>query len=55
MAVRHKKMYTFAIDFDLAKGLKFVKARDGVPESEQVRRGVAMWLRSKGVKLKPKK
>ena len=52
MAVTKKKMYTFAIDFDAADALKSIKARDGIPESEQIRRGIAMWIQSKGLTLK---
>ena len=40
------------IDPELAEGLKFVKERDGVSEGEQIRRGIRLWLESKGVKVK---
>ncbi len=43
----------FFISPDLADGLKAIKERDGIPESEQIRRGIRMWLDTKG--LKPKK
>ena len=43
----------FYIAPDLADGLKAIKERDGIPESEQIRRGIRMWLDTKG--LKPKK
>jgi Ribbon-helix-helix protein, copG family len=46
--VMARKMYTFWIDQELADGLKHVKARDGVSESEQIRRAVHSWLRAKG-------
>lgn len=46
MAVR--KLWTFAIDPDLAAGLKLVKTRDGINESEQARRAIRAWLESKG-------
>ncbi|MEO8077056.1 MAG: hypothetical protein ABI818_12045 [Acidobacteriota bacterium] len=42
-----RKMYTFWIDGDLAAGLKAVKERDGVSESEQIRRAVRAWLVAK--------
>ena len=42
----------FWIDPELAAGLKTVKDRDGVSESEQIRRGIKMYLKSKGLKLK---
>jgi hypothetical protein len=44
-----RKLYNFYIDPDLAEGLKALKQRDGVPESEQVRRAVREWLQRKGV------
>jgi hypothetical protein len=37
------------IDPELAEGLKRIKERDGIPEAEQVRRGIKLWLKSKGV------
>ena len=49
MSPRVRKLYTFPIDADLALGLKEVKARDGISEAEQIRRGIQMWLRTKGV------
>jgi len=47
--VSPRKLYNFLIDPDLAQGLKVLKARDGVPESEQVRRAVREWLEKRGV------
>lgn len=44
-----KKLYTFAIDPDLADALKRVKERDGVGESEQIRRALRNWFERKGV------
>ena len=44
-----RKMWTFAIDRDLAAGLKAIKARDGISESEAARRSIRKWLESKGV------
>ena len=49
---RIRKLFTFPIDDDLAVLLKEVKRRDGVSEAEQVRRGIRMWLESKGVMKK---
>jgi hypothetical protein len=40
------------IDDDLAAGLKAVKERDGIGESEQARRALRAWLESKGVMKK---
>ncbi len=44
-----KTASTFRIDDELLKGLREVKERDGVPQSEQIRRAIMMWLESKGV------
>jgi hypothetical protein len=47
-----RKLYSFWIDAALAEGLKAIKARDGVPESEQIRRAIEAWLVDKGVQRK---
>jgi hypothetical protein len=47
-----KKLYTFAIDPDLAQALKDVKAADGVGESEQIRRALRTWFEKRGVMKK---
>ena len=44
-----RKIYSFAIDAELAAGLKAVKVRDGIAESEQIRRAIKGWLESKDV------
>jgi hypothetical protein len=44
-----RKRYGFWIDDEQAAGLKFVKERDGVLESEQIRRAINRWLEEKGV------
>jgi hypothetical protein len=49
-----KKYYSFMIDPEMVDALKLVKKRDGVSESEQIRRGIEMWLKSKGLTLKKK-
>ena len=48
--VRYK--VNFYLDADLGDGLKAVKERDGVSESEQIRRGIKLWLESKGYRVK---
>ena len=48
------KMRTFYLDDELAEGLKTLKTERGVPETEQVRRAVRMWLESEGI-LEPQK
>jgi len=42
--------YSFYIDDDQAMGLKVIKERDGVLESEQIRRAIDRWLELKGVR-----
>lgn len=44
------KKYSFWITEEQAAGLKAVKERDGVLESEQIRRAVDAWLETKGIK-----
>jgi hypothetical protein len=54
-----KKAYTFKLDVDLLIALKAIKERDGIAESEQIRRGIRMWLdtkqNSEGVQKRPAK
>lgn len=45
-----RRKYSFWIDDAQAEGLKVVKDRDGVLESEQIRRAIDRWLEEKGVK-----
>ena len=47
MTLRRK--YSFWIDDEQADGLKAIKERDGVLESEQIRRAINDWLQKKGV------
>ena len=47
-----RKLYNFLIDADLAAGLKAVKERDGVSESEQIRRAIRESLIKRGVMKK---
>jgi hypothetical protein len=46
--VSPKKPYTLKIDPELLGALREIKERDGIPESEQIRRGIQLWLDSKG-------
>ncbi len=52
---RYRKMHAFYLDPELSVGLKAIKERDGINESEQVRRAVRVWLDSKGYKMKARK
>jgi hypothetical protein len=45
-----KKTFTFHIADEMKAALQRIKARDGIAEAEQIRRGVQMWLNSKGEK-----
>jgi hypothetical protein len=47
--------YNFWIDQEQRDGLKVVKDRDGVLESEQIRRAIDAWLVAKGVKKAERK
>ena len=44
-----RKLYNFYIDPELAKGLKTLKDKTGAPESESIRRALAVYLRKQGV------
>ncbi len=54
MPAPKRRLFTFEIAPDLAAGLKAIKERDGISQSEQARRAIAAWLEGKGVKLKKK-
>jgi hypothetical protein len=47
-----RKLAAFRLDTETIDGLNIVKARDGVPTSEQVRRAIQAWLDAKGVTKK---
>ena len=49
-----KIMYSLRLDPQDARLLKEIKARDGIPESEQIRRALLVWFAQKGI-LKPKR
>lgn len=46
-----KRLHNFMLDPELTDALKALKARDGVSEAEIVRRGIKMYVESKGVKV----
>lgn len=49
-----KKMYALRLDPELAGLLKALKERDGIPESEQIRRALRLWFEQHGMlKRKP--
>lgn len=45
------KKYSFWVEESQLEGLRFVADRDGIRESEQIRRAVNAWLETKGVTL----
>jgi len=45
-----RQRYGFWIDEDQRAGLRTVKERDGILESEQIRRAIDDWLTKKSVK-----
>ncbi len=47
-------MYSVRLDPIHTRLLKVVKERDGIPESEQIRRALMIWFAQKGV-MKPKR
>jgi hypothetical protein len=47
--------YTFYIDDDQRAALATIKQRDGISESEQIRRAVQEWIAKKGVSVKAPK
>jgi hypothetical protein len=50
--VTPKKTFTFHIADEMKASLRAIRDRDGIAEGEQIRRGIEMWLKSKGVKQK---
>jgi hypothetical protein len=44
--------YNFFIEQPQRDGLRLVKERDGISESEQIRRAINAWLESRGVMSK---
>lgn len=45
---------TYRLDEELLDAMAFVAERDGIPITEQVRRGIRLWLKTKGVEPKGK-
>jgi hypothetical protein len=49
MPERRERVVTFRPDADISEAMETLKARDGMPLSEQVRRALRAFLESKGV------
>jgi hypothetical protein len=47
--VTPRNRYTFYIDDEQRAALTAIKERDGISESEQIRRAIKMWIEQKGV------
>ncbi len=47
-----RERINFYIDPNLRAGLRVIDERDGIPQAEQIRRGIRMWLESKGHRVK---
>lgn len=47
-----KKSFTFHIADEQKAALKAIREQDGLPEAEQIRRGIQMWLDSRAVQRK---
>jgi len=52
VAWSERRVTTFRIDDELMEAMEFLKDRDGVAFSEQIRRALRLWFESKGVKVK---
>ncbi len=46
-----KRSFTFAISDELKALLQEVRRREGIPEAEQIRRGLRLWFESKGYRF----
>jgi hypothetical protein len=51
----NKIAISLRLDPEQKRLLNVIKARDGVPESEQIRRALVMWFEQKGVLKKSKR
>jgi hypothetical protein len=50
-----RKKYSFYIEEEQAEALKTIKERDGVLESEQIRRALNDWIEKKAIKVERKR
>ena len=51
MAMSPKAMAAFRMAPDLMAAMRELKARDGVPQSEQIDRALRAWLPTKGIAI----
>jgi hypothetical protein len=52
LCVVERIRYNFFIEQPQRDGLRLVKERDGISESEQIRRAINAWLEARGVTMK---
>ncbi len=45
-----KKLTNFRIESELLEAMQAIRDRDGIPVSEQVRRAIVAWVKTRGVK-----
>lgn len=50
-----RNRYTFFIESEQKAALETIKERDGIPESEQIRRAIDAWIEQKGVQKTERK
>jgi hypothetical protein len=50
--VTPRNRYTFFIDDDQRRALTQIKERDGISESEQIRRAIKAWIETRTVTVK---
>ena len=50
--VADRLLFNFVIEPEMKRALEAIKERDGISESEQARRAIAVWIESKGIRLK---
>lgn len=55
MADDNKQAMNIRIDPDLVKALEAIRDAEGIPVSEQIRRGIRLWLDQKGAIPKAKR
>ena len=50
-----RQKYSLYLDAELLEGVKRLKERVGISESEQIRRALRAWLEKQGVLKKPRR
>jgi hypothetical protein len=55
MATEPRTTYTLRIEPELLDALRAITTRDGISASEQIRRGIRLWLKAKTVGRDPRR